>query len=113
MEKLKSTFVVDHNVVLCGHVIRNVMIDDQSEKSVEKSQINLLVNLLKLRFHHHIAFSLTRLPNVLWIVVYKDNGQFQVSISMKVSLREENFLKFNSPERKTPTPMARGLKCSH
>ena len=34
-ENIEHTLVVDDNVVLCSHVIRNVMIHDQSEKSVE------------------------------------------------------------------------------
>lgn len=40
--------VVDNNVVLSRHVIGNVVINDQTQQSIEKSQINLLVELLEL-----------------------------------------------------------------
>lgn len=38
--------VVDDHVVLCRHVIGNVVIDNQTQKPVKQSQVNLFVHLL-------------------------------------------------------------------
>ena len=39
--------VVDDDVVLCRHVISDVVINDKTQESIEQRQINLLVHLLK------------------------------------------------------------------
>ena len=38
------------------------------EQSVEQSQVNLLIELLKLALHHDIALSISSLPDILEIV---------------------------------------------
>jgi hypothetical protein len=37
------------------------------EKSVEEGQINLLVELLELTLHHHIALAVSSLPHILYM----------------------------------------------
>ena len=60
--------VVDHHVVLGSHVVGDVVVHDQPQQPVEQCQVNLLVQLLKLTFHHHITFSISCFPNILKIV---------------------------------------------
>ena len=60
--------VVDHHVVLGCHVVSNVVVHDQPEKSVEKGEINLLVEFLKLALHHDGALAVPGLPDVLQVV---------------------------------------------
>ena len=56
MGRLKD-LVVDDNVVLGGDVIGNVVVDDKAHESVEESQVNFLVHLLKTRLHHDVALT--------------------------------------------------------
>lgn len=60
--------VINDNVVLCRHVISNVVINNQPQKSIQQSQINLLVHLLVVWFHHNIALSFRCLPDILQVV---------------------------------------------
>jgi len=60
--------VVEHDVVLGRHVVSNVMIDDESQQSIEKSEIHLLVDLLELGLHDDDAFSVGSLPDSLQVV---------------------------------------------
>jgi len=60
--------VVDHHVVLGRHVVGNVVVDDEAKQSVEKRQVNLLVELLESALHHDVALAVTRLPNILQVV---------------------------------------------
>merc|ERR1719422_1271412 len=50
--------VVDDNVVLGRHVVSNIVVNDEPEESVEKCEINLLIELLKLALHHDVALPL-------------------------------------------------------
>lgn len=61
-------FVSNHDVVLRGHVIGDIVIDNQPQQSIEKRQINLLVQLLELRLQQNVAFAFRHLPNILKIV---------------------------------------------
>lgn len=63
-----SDLVIDDDVVLGGHVIRNVVVDNEAKKTIEQRQVDLLVHLLKTRLHHNIALSLRRVPNVLQVI---------------------------------------------
>ena len=60
--------VVDDNVVLGGDVIGNVVVDDEAHESVEESQVDLLVHLLKTSLHHDVALTLRRVPYILQVV---------------------------------------------
>lgn len=55
-------------VVLCGNIIGQIMIEDESEQTIEQSQIDLLVNLRQHGFHQDIALSFAGFPNVSQIV---------------------------------------------
>lgn len=61
-------FVVDDDVVLCRHVVGDVVVYDESEETVEQSEVNLLVHLVVARLHHHITLSLTGVPYILKVI---------------------------------------------
>ena len=58
-------FVVDDDVILGRHVIGNVVIDDESQQSIEQGQIDFLVQFLEARFQHDVTLSVRRFPNIL------------------------------------------------
>ena len=60
--------VVDDDVVLGGHVVGDVVVDDEPQETVEKRQVDLLVQLLKARLHHDVALALRRVPHVVQVV---------------------------------------------
>lgn len=60
--------VVDHHVVFGCHVISNVVINDQTKKSIEKSKIYFLVQLLKTGFQQNVTFAFRNVPDILQIV---------------------------------------------
>jgi len=60
--------VVDDDVVFGRHVVGNVVVDDQSKETVEKRQVDLLVEFLEARLHHHVALSLRSVPHVMQVV---------------------------------------------
>ena len=57
--------VVHNYVVLGSHVVGDVVIDDESEQPVEQGEIDLLVKLLEVALHHHIALSVCCFPHIL------------------------------------------------
>lgn len=63
-----TNLVVDDDVVFSRHVIGDVMVDDQTQKSVEQRQIDLLVQFFESRLQQYIALALTNFPYVLQIV---------------------------------------------
>ena len=58
--------VVDDHVVLGRHVIGDVVIDDETQKTIEQCEIDLFVQLLETRLEHHVTFTIRSLPHVLW-----------------------------------------------
>ena len=40
------SLLTDDDVVLGGHVVRDVMVDDEAEEAVEERQVDLLVYLM-------------------------------------------------------------------
>ena len=64
----RPDLVVDDDVVLGSHVVGDVVVDNQSQQSVEQSQIDLLIELLEPGLHHHVALALTRLPHFVQVV---------------------------------------------
>ena len=60
--------VVDDDVVLGRHVIGDVVVDDETQESVEKRQIDFLVHFLVLGLEHHITLPLSCVPHILEIV---------------------------------------------
>ena len=59
---------VDDDVVLARHVVGNVVIDNETEETIQEGEINLLVELVKGRLHENIALAIGRLPHVLQVV---------------------------------------------
>mmetsp|Transcript_45139 Transcript_45139/g.81182 ORF Transcript_45139/g.81182 Transcript_45139/m.81182 type:complete len:243 (+) Transcript_45139:3641-4369(+) len=61
-------FVVDHNVVLGSHVVCNVVIHDQAQQTVEKSQVNLLGDVLELALQHNYTLSIGCVPDICQVI---------------------------------------------
>ena len=60
--------VVDGHVVFRRNVVGDVVIDDEAKQLIEQREIHLLVDLLELRLHEHVALALFCLVHVLQIV---------------------------------------------
>ena len=56
------------SVVLRGDIVRQVVVHDEANQTVEERQVNLLVHLRQDGFHHDVALSFTGLPNVGQVV---------------------------------------------
>lgn len=63
-----TDLVVDDNIVLGRHIVGYIVVYNKSEESVEQSQVNLLIDLVKLRLHHDVALTISGLPHVLQVV---------------------------------------------
>lgn len=61
-------FVVNHHVVLGSHVIGNVVINDQTQQTIQQRQIDLFVEFFEFRLQQDIAFPLADIPYVLQVV---------------------------------------------
>ena len=57
----------DH-IILSGHVVRQVMIDNQSEEFVQESKVDLIVELFELGLHKDDALVLRDIPDIRQIV---------------------------------------------
>ena len=54
---LCSSLVVDDNVVLCRHVVCDIVIHDQSQESIEQGQVHFLRDVFELALEHHDALA--------------------------------------------------------
>ena len=86
-----------HNrVVLRSDVVRQVVVEDETKKTIEQSQIDLLVHLREDGLHHYIALSLARLPNVGQVVdtltPFVDEKRGRLSVGRFDPGREETTL---------------------
>ena len=66
--QLCAHLVIDDNIVLCSHVICNVVVHNESQQPVEQSQVDLFIHLVKVGLHHYVALSLRSLPHILQVV---------------------------------------------
>lgn len=64
----KTYLIVDDHVVLGSHVVGYVVVYDESQQPIKQGQVDLFIHLLKARFQHDIAFTLTCLPHILQII---------------------------------------------
>lgn len=64
----KTDLVVDDDVVFGCHVVGNVVVDNQPQKTVEKCQVDLLIELLEARLQHHVTLTLRCVPHVVKVV---------------------------------------------
>ena len=58
------TFVGENRVILGRDIIRQIVVEDETEKTIEKREINLLVDLREDGLHHDITFAFTCFPDV-------------------------------------------------
>lgn len=63
--RVVHVFVIDVHVVLRRHVISNVVVDNQTQQTIQKGQIDLLVQFFKTRLQENIAFPFGRVPHIL------------------------------------------------
>jgi hypothetical protein len=40
-------------IVLCGHIVSQIMVNNQSEQFVQECEINLVVELFEFRLHQY------------------------------------------------------------
>ena len=58
----------EHDVVFRRDIVHQVVVEDETEKTVKKSQINLFVYLRQDCLHENIAFPVSGLPHVGQVV---------------------------------------------
>ncbi len=58
-------FEVDDDVVLAGHVVGNVVIHNETQQTVQQSQVHLLVHAIEMGLHEHIALAIRCVPYIL------------------------------------------------
>ena len=68
LRTLKPTLVCKDGVVLCRDVVRQVVIQDEAQESVQQRQVDLLVYLRQHGLHEYVALALARLPDVRQVV---------------------------------------------
>ena len=61
---VRHILICDGHIVFGCHVVGEVVIYDESEQSVEESQVHLLVDLLELGLHEDDAFIVFYFPDV-------------------------------------------------
>ena len=65
---MRHILVGEDGVVLRSDVVRQVVVQDETEKTVEEGEIDLLVDLGQDSLHHDVALALARLPDVGQVV---------------------------------------------
>lgn len=60
--------VGQRRVVLACDVVGQIVIQDETEETIEKRQVNLFVDLGKDSLHHDVAFAIARLPDLVEVV---------------------------------------------
>lgn len=61
-------FEADHHVVFGRHVVRDVVIYNQSQQTIQEQQIDLLIYLIQLGLEEHQRLSLTHIPDTMEVV---------------------------------------------
>jgi len=59
---------VDNNIVLSCHVISDIVIDDESQKSIQESQIDFLVDFLETGFQQNNTLAFRSIPDSLEVI---------------------------------------------
>mmetsp|Transcript_100146 Transcript_100146/g.251032 ORF Transcript_100146/g.251032 Transcript_100146/m.251032 type:complete len:367 (+) Transcript_100146:3702-4802(+) len=60
--------VIDHDVVLGGHVVGNIVVHNQPQQAVEQGQVDLLGHILELRLKHHNALAVRGVPHICQVI---------------------------------------------
>ena len=55
-------------VVLRRNIVRQVVVQNQTQQTVEQREVDLLVHLRENRLHEHVALALARLPDIGQVV---------------------------------------------
>mmetsp|Transcript_18309 Transcript_18309/g.41881 ORF Transcript_18309/g.41881 Transcript_18309/m.41881 type:complete len:429 (+) Transcript_18309:3998-5284(+) len=77
-------FEGDADIVLGRHVVGDVVVDDEAEKSIEQGEVDLFVDLFEFGLYHDRTFSLVCFPDSLEVVdalaplVGQERGRFAV-----------------------------------
>ena len=61
-------FVGDDHVVLASHVVRDVVVHNESEESVKQGKVHLLIDFLVLGLEQDHAFAVAGVPYVLEVI---------------------------------------------
>jgi len=59
---------VDNNIVLSCHVISDIVIDYESQKSIQESQIDFLVDFLETGFQQNNTLAFRSIPDSLEVI---------------------------------------------
>mmetsp|Transcript_889 Transcript_889/g.2132 ORF Transcript_889/g.2132 Transcript_889/m.2132 type:complete len:706 (-) Transcript_889:1206-3323(-) len=76
--------VVDHDVILRRHVIRNVVVDDEPQKAIQHRPVDLLRDVLELGLQDDNALAIRRVPDVRQVIdtlaplVHQQGGRLRV-----------------------------------
>ena len=62
------TLVRQHRIVLRRDIVSQVVVQNQTQQTIEQREIDLLVHLRENRLHEHVALALARLPDVGQVV---------------------------------------------
>ena len=65
---IQRTFVREDGVILGRDVVSQVMVQDQPQETVQKSEVDLLVDLGQDSLHRNVAFAFAGLPDVSQVV---------------------------------------------
>ena len=60
--------VVEYDVVLGGHVVGQIVIENKTQQSIEQRQIDLFIHSAQFRLQQHIALAVAGIPHVCQIV---------------------------------------------
>jgi len=59
---------VDNNIILSCHVISDIVIDDESQQSIQESQIDFLVDFLETGFQQNNTLAFRSIPYSLEVI---------------------------------------------
>jgi hypothetical protein len=67
-ESLRQELKVHTSIVFRCDVVGQIVIQNETQQSVEESEINLLIYLGQYSFHEHVTFTVTGFPDIGQIV---------------------------------------------
>lgn len=66
--RMVHVFKVNNDVVLRSHVICDVVIDNQTEESIQECQVDFLVDFFKAGFKQYNRLTVGSIPNTLQVI---------------------------------------------
>ncbi len=61
-------FEIDADIVFGGHVISDVMVDDKPEETIQKSEIDLLIDFIETGLEQDKRLTLTGIPSTMQVI---------------------------------------------